>query len=175
MDARQNFLEDALGTLRRHKQLAEGAIAQLSDEQLAWAPDEDANSVAILVQHVAGNLRSRWSEYLASDGEKDDRQRDQEFLAQGWTREQQLARWEEGWSTLFQALEPLGPEDLTRSAPIRGKQHTVVEAVLRQLGHYAYHVGQIVQLARQLVGPDEWRTLSIAKGESSDYRPEGRI
>jgi uncharacterized damage-inducible protein DinB len=175
VDPRQNFLDDAAATLRRYKALAEGALAQLSDEQLSWAPDPGANSVAILVGHLAGNLRSRWSDYLASDGEKSDRDRDAEFEAQDLTRAQLLEAWEAGWADLVSAIEPLGPDDLTRTAPIRGQEHTVVEALLRQLGHYAYHVGQIVQLARQQVGAEAWRTLSIAKGASEAYRPEGSI
>lgn len=142
MDPRQNFIDGALATLRRHKALAEGAIEQLTDEQFDWAPDPEASSVAILVGHMAGNLRSRW---------------------------------EAGWATLLAAIEPLGPTDLERSAPMRGQQHTVVEALLRQLAHHAYHVGQIVQLARQQVGAERWRSLSIPKGQSEAYRLQGRI
>ncbi len=175
MDARQNFLESALTNLRSTKSLADAAIAQLDDGQLHWTPDSGANSVATLVQHMAGNLHSRWSDYLASDGEKTSRGRDAEFVEQDLSREELLHRWEAGWQTLFDAIQPLGVDDLTRTAPIRGKDHTVVEAVLRQHGHYAYHVGQIVQLARQLVGEDRWQTLSIARGESASYRPKGQV
>lgn len=175
MDARTNFIEDAAATAVRYKELGERAMAQLSDDQLHWRSDPRSNSVAILVQHVGGNLRSRWSDYLMSDGEKSDRHRDEEFVGQALDREELMARWNEGWSEMLGALRALKAEDLVRTAPIRGQEHTVVEATLRSLGHCAYHVGQIVQLARQLVGDEEWRTLSIARGESSSYEPKGRI
>ncbi len=173
MDPRQNFLDEALESFRRQKALAEGAIRQLDDGQLHWVPDEDGNSVAILMQHLAGNMRSRWSNYLESDGEKAGRDRDGEFIDQGLGREALMELWEEGWRTLFEALAPLGPEDLGRSAPIRGRAHTVVDAVLRQMSHYAYHIGQLVQLARMQLGP-RWETLSIKRGESGAYVPKGK-
>jgi len=174
MEIGEHFLEDAIGTLRRYKALAERAITQLDDAQVHRVPEGGSNSVAILVKHLAGNMRSRWSEYLASDGEKESRDRDGEFVDDFHSREELMRVWEEGWRAVFSALEPLTGADVLRSAPVRGRDHTVVQAVLRQLGHYAYHVGQIVQLARTWRG-DAWEWLSIAPGKSAGYRPEGRI
>jgi len=171
MSAGRNFLESSIANLRSTKRLAERAMAQLDGRQMHWQPDPEANSVVILVKHLAGNMRSRWSDYLESDGEKPDRNRDGEFLDDFESREQLTEVWERGWRVLFETLEALDEGDLGKTAPIRGQDHTVVEAILRQLGHYAYHVGQIVQLARMQVGPDAWETLSIARGKSNEYRP----
>lgn len=170
----ERFLQDVLFTLNWYKDLAERALAQLSDEQLHWKPDADGNSVAILVQHLAGNMRSRWTDFLTTDGEKPDRNRDGEFEEAIRTREELVATWEAGWRCVLDAIGGLAPGDLAKSVTIRGREHTVVQAILRQLTHYAYHVGQIVYVAR-MQRADEWESLSIARGRSESYVPKGRL
>jgi hypothetical protein len=168
-DLGRHYLADALKIFRSNKQLAERAIAQLADDELFVAIDAEANSVAVIVRHLAGNMRSRWTDFLTSDGEKPDRDRDSEFvLDERTSREDVLRWWEEGWRVVFAAVEPLRPEDLLRRVPIRGEPHTVVEAINRQLSHYAQHVGQIVFLAKHLKSSD-WQTLSIARGQSGKF------
>ncbi|MCA1815975.1 MAG: DUF1572 domain-containing protein, partial [Acidobacteria bacterium] len=145
----KHYLEDALKVLRNYKRLGERAIAQLSDEELFRTLDPEMNSVALNVKHIAGNMRSRWTDFLTSDGEKPDRERDSEFVIdEGTTREDVMRWWEEGWRVTFAALEPLQPADVTREVAIRNEPHTVLMAINRQLAHYAYHVGQIVFLAK---------------------------
>lgn len=159
---------------RRLKTLAERAMAQVGDEEFFHLLGPDENSIAILVKHVAGNMRSRWTDFTSTDGEKPDRDRDSEFVVEkGDTRASLVERWESGWATLFSAIEPLEAEDLGHTITIRGEPHTAMEAIGRQLAHYAYHVGQVVFLARHLAG-DRWRSLSIPRGESAtfDQRPE---
>ncbi|MHC4959400.1 MAG: DinB family protein [Planctomycetota bacterium] len=170
-----SFFDDALWTFRWYKDLAERAMAQLDDAQLQAAPDAEANSVAVIVKHMAGNMRSRWTDFLTTDGEKPDRHRDTEFEEPPATRAGLLELWENGWASVFDALEPLGTGDVTRTVTIRGREHTVMQAVHRQLTHYAYHVGQIVYVARMLKGPEDWKTLSIARGASGDYVPGERL
>jgi hypothetical protein len=157
------FLRDVIERFRAHKKLGEKAIAQVYDSGLATRLDPESNSIAILVKHLAGNMRSRWTGFLTTDGEKLDRNRDAEFeLVRAPTREELFEWWEDGWARLFEALGALHPEDLTRTVTIRGQPYTVLEAINQQLAHYAYHVGQIVQLARHLAGRS-WKTLSIAR------------
>src|SRR5262245_22082235 len=164
-----HYLADCLLQLRKIKAHAEKAIAQVQDEQLHAALDPEANSIAVLMKHLAGNMRSRWTDFLTSDGEKPDRNRDGEFeSAPGEARAALFATWEDGWSRLFQSLSSLAPEDLSRSVRIRGEAHTVVEAINRQLTHYAAHVGQIVLLAKHYSGP-HWKSLSIPRGKSKDF------
>ncbi|HEV2705309.1 MAG TPA: DUF1572 family protein [Pyrinomonadaceae bacterium] len=167
----KHYLEDAARRFRATKELAERALAQLTDEELFRAPDAESNSVAVIMKHMSGNMLSRWTDFLTSDGEKPGRSRDAEFDAAGESRETMHARWEEGWSCLFAALDGLTPVDLLRTVTIRGEPHTVVEAINRQLTHYSYHVGQIVFLARSLRG-DTWQTLSIARGRSDAFNAE---
>ena len=163
------FLDDALKTLRDYKALAEKACAQISDEEFFRAVDAEANSVAVVVKHMAGNMLSRWTDFLTSDGEKPWRDRDSEFeLTPDATREELMRLWERGWSCVFGALEPLTAEDVPRKVRIRGEAHTVLEAVNRQLTHYAYHVGQIVLLAKHMRS-SEWKSLSIPKGKSEKF------
>jgi len=151
------------------KSLADKAVAQLTAEQFFAKPRESDNSIAILMKHVSGNMRSRWTDFLTSDGEKADRKRDAEFIIMpDDTRENLLAKWDEAWALLFAALQPLTPQDLERSVMIRGEPLTVLQAVNRQLTHYAYHVGQIVYVAKHLVGAP-WKTLSIAVGASDAF------
>lgn len=162
------FLTESIATFCSQKSLADGAIGQLSDDQLHARLGDDENSIAILVQHIAGNQVSRWTDFLTTDGEKPDRARDREFEVRGQSRAEILAEWERGWGVLFDTLHSLTAEDLGRTVTIRGEPHTIHRAVLRQVSHYGYHVGQIVQLARHLVG-DSWKTLSIARGESDAF------
>ena len=141
----------------------------MSDEQLFTTLDADSNSHALIMKHMSGNMRSRWTGFLTSDGEKPDRHRDTEFERDASdTREQLFSRWEQGWSLLFEAVSALTPADAEKSVTIRGESHTVVEALNRQVSHYAQHVGQIVFLAKHYAGP-KWRTLSIPRGKSSEF------
>ena len=167
--AGDHCLADAIGQFRKYHELAGGALAQVEDADFFRTIDPESNSIALIVKHISGNMRSRWTDFLTSDGEKADRNRDTEFeLEPRDTRETILARWEEGWTLLFAALAPLTETDLSREVPIRGEPHTVLQAVHRQLTHYAYHVGQIVFLARHFAG-GRWRSLSIPKGKSKEF------
>lgn len=160
------MLDDGLVQLRKLKTQADKAMAQIDDGQFFALIDEDANSIALIVKHVAGNMRSRWTDVLTTDGEKPDRHRDSEFEREaGDTREALLARWESGWSVLFTAIGSLTPADLAKTITIRNEPHTVVQAINRQLSHYAAHVGQIVLLAKHFAGP-KWQTLSIPKKQN---------
>lgn len=144
------------------KRLAEQAIAHLDGEQLHWAPDVESNSIYILIKHMAGNLRSRWTDFLTSDGEKPDRGRDREFEDDGMPRTELLDCWEAGWARLFETLTSLREEEMLETVYIRGEPHSVMQALTRQLTHHAYHVGQIVYLAKHLRGED-WSALSIPR------------
>jgi hypothetical protein len=164
-----HFLEDAIRQLRKYKALGDGALAQVAEEDLFRSLDAESNSIAIVMKHVSGNMRSRWTRFLTTDGEKADRQRDSEFeIEPGDGRAAILERWEEGWRLLFETMESLSPADLLRTVKIRGEAHTVLQAIQRQLTHYAYHVGQIVFLARHFAGP-RWTSLSIPKGKSKEF------
>lgn len=163
-----SYLADSLSLFRMYKTMGEKAMAQLSDEQLITAIDVEANSVAVIVKHMAGNMRSRWTDFLTSDGEKPDRNRDSEFVDPPGTRAALMAIWEDGWGLVFGALEPLTDADLGRTVAIRGEPHSVMQAVNRQLAHYAMHLGQIVLLAKHFKGA-EWKSLSIPKNQSAAY------
>ncbi len=163
------YIDEAFRILRGHKRLADGSIAQLSDEQFFAAPDAESNSVAIIVKHMAGNMRSRFTDFLTTDGEKPDRNRDQEFIvAPDATRADLLAAWERYWQLVFDTLNGISPEDLEHTVTIRGEPHSVLQAINRQVAHYAYHVGQIVFLARHWKGA-EWKTLSVPRGQSEQF------
>ncbi|HLW88696.1 MAG TPA: DUF1572 domain-containing protein [Terriglobales bacterium] len=160
------YLEEARRQFRGYKRLGEGALAQVKDEELFVALDSESNSIAIIVKHLAGNMRSRFTGFLTSDGEKPDRHRDQEFeLSSGTTRAAIMNWWESGWSCVFTAIEALRPDDVQRTVTIRGEPHTVLQAINRQLAHYAYHVGQVVFLAKHFRSRD-WKSLSIPRGGS---------
>jgi len=160
------YIDEAFRSLRGHKRLADDAIAQLSNDQFFAAPDAESNSVAIIVKHMAGTMRSRFTDFLTTDGEKPDRNRDQEFLtAADATRAQILAAWEQGWHLVFESLNGISPEDLERKVTIRGEPHTVLQAINRQVAHYSYDVGQIVFLAKHWKAAD-WKTLSVPRGQS---------
>jgi uncharacterized damage-inducible protein DinB len=163
------YLDEIRRGLRGHKRLAEGAFAQLRDAEFFQQLDSEANSVAILVQHIAGNLRSRFTDFLTSDGEKPDRHRDQEFIADtSLTRERLLQRWEEGWQCCFQAIDALHAEDLEKTVTIRRQPHTILQALNRAAMHMAYHVGQIVLLAKHIRGA-QWKSLSVPRGKSEEF------
>jgi hypothetical protein len=165
----QGYRRDVIREFHRTRELADKAIAQVSDADFFAAPDPQTNPIAIVVKHVAGNLRSRWTDFLTTDGEKPGRDRDGEFvIGPEDGREALLARWDRGWSILFATLEGLRDEDLDATVQIRGEPHTVVQAIHRQLTHYAYHAGQIVLLARHFAG-DSWRTLSVPRGGSAAF------
>jgi hypothetical protein len=162
------YQSDALESFRNYKKLAERAIEQVSDEEFFKAIDAEANSIAVIIKHIAGNLHSRWSDFLTADGEKPTRNRDLEFEIAGDTRKSLMEFWETGWQTLFGAIEPLTIEDFSKTITIRGEPHSIVEAINRQLTHYAYHIGQIVLLAKHFKSAD-WRTLSVPKNKSNEF------
>lgn len=162
------ILSAAIDELQKIKKLADKSIAQLSDHQLHATLDPDANSVAVLMRHMAGNMRSRWIDFLTSDGEKPSRMRDQEFEDPGQSREDLLAEWEHGWQCVFDALTPLGDADLQRTVMIRGEAHSVYKAISRQVAHYSGHAYQILLLAKHMLGPN-WKTLSIPRGQSEEF------
>ncbi|HYN84685.1 MAG TPA: DUF1572 family protein [Pyrinomonadaceae bacterium] len=167
-----HYLENAAKNFRRLKESADRAAAQVDDEGFFRLIDDESNSIALVFKHLSGNLRSRWTDFLTTDGDKPDRRRDSEFVVEeGDTRSALAERWEAGWQTLFDTLASLRPEDLLATVRIRGQGHTVVEAVNRQLAHYGEHVGQIVLLAKHVAGR-RWQTLSIARGQSEAFNAE---
>lgn len=163
------FLEEVAARYREQKSLADRAMAQVSDDAFFHAPGPGSNSLAVIVKHVAGNLRSRWTDFLASDGEKPDRRRDAEFeTGSGASKESSLAAWEAAWRVLFDSLSGLADADMAKTVVIRGEPHTVVQAIGRNLTHTAQHVGQVVYLAKLLAG-EGWKTLSIPRGASEQF------
>ncbi len=165
----QHLIEELEKRFRGHKTLAEAALAQVSDEDLFLTLDRETNSLAVLVQHMGGNLRSRFTDFLTTDGEKPDRHRDAEFeVAPDTTRAQLMARWEEGWGCLLSTLASLTPDDLLKTITIRHEPHSVVEALQRSLCHQAYHVGQIVMLAKHYVS-ETWRPLTVPRGKTEEF------
>lgn len=165
------FLQDIRKQARALKGLADKALAQVRDEDLSVTLDPESNSLAMIVRHMAGNLKSRWTDFLTSDGEKPDRDRDAEFEARKASRSDLLAAWDEGWSRLFGALDGLTVEDLGRSVTIRAEPHTAVQAINRGIAHAAYHVGQITFLAKHFAS-ENWKSLSISRGKSREFTQE---
>jgi len=163
-----SYLEDSLEVFRYYKRLAERAMEQVSEDALFTALDGESNSIAIVVKHIAGNMRSRWTDFLITDGEKPDRDRDSEFVDPPKTREELLRMWEDGWKRLFSAIEPLSADDLARTVFIRGEAHSVMQAINRQIAHYAHHIAQIVLLAKHFAG-DRWQSLTIPRNRSGDF------
>src|SRR5258708_2124831 len=163
-----SYLKDSMDVFRYYKKLGERAMAQCPDDALFVTLDAESNSIAIIVKHIHGNMRSRWTDFLTSDGEKPDRNRDTEFEAPPKTRTELLAQWEAGWKYVFDALAALGESDLTRRVVIRAEAHSVMQAINRALGHYAYHTGQIVYLAKHFAGTD-WKALTIPRGKSAEF------
>jgi hypothetical protein len=151
-----------------YKRMAEKAFGQISDQQLHQPLDENTNSVAVIVKHMSGNLRSRFTDFLTSDGEKPDRDRDSEFVDDIADRASLVRVWENGWRCLFDALANLSDSELVKGVKIRGEPHTVIDALLRQLAHHAYHVGQVVQLSRYLA-KDQWTVLTVPRGGSKQF------
>lgn len=168
-----SYVRDAEKTLRYYKHLGERAMAQAPDDALMVCLDTESNSIALIVKHMAGNMRSRWSDFLTSDGEKPNRNRDTEFEAPPRTRAELLAMWDEGWKCMFDALAPLSDADLGRTVLIRNQPHSVMQAIQRQVAHYSYHVGQIVFLAKHCAG-ERWTSLSIPRGKSTDVNARAR-
>jgi Protein of unknown function (DUF1572) len=168
-DLGSHYLDEVRRQFRGYKRLGEGAMSQLADEELFVTIDQESNSVAILVKHLAGNMRSRFTDFLISDGEKPNRNRDQEFeITPNTTRAEVLCWWEDGWQLVFSTIAALKPEDLLRTVTIRSEPHTVLQAINRQLAHYSAHVAQIIFLAKHLRS-SEWKTLSIPRGKSQDF------
>jgi len=163
-----SYIEDALALFRYYKKLGERAMDQVEDPQLFAVIDDEANSIAIVVKHMTGNMRSRWTDFLTTDGEKPDRNRDAEFIDPPKTREALLNEWEAGWACVFQALEALTDADLSRAVTIRGEAHSVMQAINRQLAHYSHHVGQIVLLAKHFAGK-RWHSLSVPRNQSAEF------
>ena len=169
-DLPSHYLDEIRRQFRGHKRMAEAAMAQLEDKDFSVTIDPEANSIAILVKHIAGNARSRFSDFLITDGEKPDRFRDREFELSATTSGAEVMRWwEEGWTCVFSTLDSLQPEDVLRTVIIRHEPHTVMQALNRALAHYAQHIGQIVFLAKHLRS-SEWKTLSIPRGKSEEYK-----
>lgn len=165
-----NYIRDSIGLFHYYKKLAERAMAPCSDEALFVTLDAESNSIAIIVKHMAGNMRSRWREFLTTDGEKPDRNRDTEFENPPRTRAELMEMWERGWKYVFDALEPLSEADLTRTVTIRTEPHSVMQAINRQIAHYAHHVGQILFLAKHLTfaTTGKWESLSVPRGKSAE-------
>ncbi|HXW91108.1 MAG TPA: DUF1572 family protein [Terriglobales bacterium] len=169
IDLGSHYLEEVQRQFRGYKRLGEGAMHQLREEEFFTTLDPESNSVAILVRHLAGNMRSRFTDFLTTDGEKPDRNRDQEFeISDQATRAEIMAWWEQGWARVFSTIGELKPEDLLRTVTIRAEPHTVLQAINRQLAHYSAHVGQIIFLAKHLRS-SQWKTLSIPRGRSQDF------
>jgi hypothetical protein len=163
----KHYLETVLATFKKQKTLAEKAFAQLESKHFHVTLDAESNSVAVIIKHMSGNMRSRWQDFLTTDGEKSDRDRDQEFNSNESVSEL-MQLWEEGWRILFTTLESLTPDDLLKTVLIRAQPYTVLQAIERQVDHYAYHVGQIVFLAKHLQS-ETWQTLSVARGQSRAF------
>jgi len=165
----EHYLEDALRTFRDYKKLAERAFEQIDDEDFFRTIDRESNSIAVNMKHLAGNMLSRWTDFLTTDGEKPERDRDMEFvMLPQTTKAEMVAYWDKGWQCTFDAVQPLKPENLMRRVTIRGQDYTVVQAINRQLAHYAYHVGQIVYLAKHFKASD-WQSLSVPKNKSAEF------
>lgn len=165
----QYYLEDAVKKFRELKSLGDKAFSHIKDEDFFFTPDEETNSIAIIIRHLSGNMPSRWTDFLTSDGEKEWRNRDEEFEQLFYTdKDDIIDRWEKGWKCVFDALGSLTPNDLMKKIKIRGEDHYVVEAINRQLSHYAYHLGQIIYMAKYLA-KDNWGSLSVPRGGSKDF------
>jgi hypothetical protein len=166
-----SYLDDVRPLFAHYKKMGEAAMAQVSDGDLTVTLDPEMNSLALIVKHMAGNMRSRWIGFPGADGEKPDRNRDTEFEAPPATRAEVMKLWEEGWACMFTALDPLTDADLSRDTFIRGERHSVLQAINRQLAHYSYHVGQIVFLAKHLQSTD-WKSLSVPRGHSAGFNAD---
>lgn len=166
-----SYLRDSLALFRYYKKLGERAMAQCPDEGLFTTLDAESNSIATIVKHIAGNMRSRWMDFLTTDGEKPDRNRDSEFEAPPRSRAEMMALWESGWNHVFTALEPLTDADLTRTVTIRTEPHSVMQAINRQMAHYSHHIGQILFVAKHFAAAKtgKWDSLSVPRGKSQAF------
>jgi uncharacterized damage-inducible protein DinB len=163
-----SYIKDSISLFQYYKRLAERAIEQTPDEALFASLDTESNSIAVIIKHMSGNMRSRWTDFLTSDGEKPDRNRDTEFETSPTTRRELLEKWEEGWRYVFAALEPLSDADISRMVTIRSEPHSVMQAINRQIAHYSYHIGQIVFLAKHFSAAN-WRSLTVPRGKSTQF------
>jgi len=168
-----SYVKDTTDTMRHYKRLAERALEQVPDEALVFVPGEGSNSISIIMKHLSGNLRARWKDFLTTDGEKPDRNRDSEFEEPLRTRAEIMAQWEEGWGLLLGTLSTLTDDDLGRTVTIRGEAHSVLQAITRQNTHTAYHIGQIVYLAKQFAG-EQWKILTVPRKKSGEYNSRVR-
>ncbi|MGP4039875.1 DUF1572 family protein [Gracilibacillus sp. D59] len=168
MNIENEYLKIAIERFKALKRLGDKTINQLSEEEIHWTYNKESNSVAVIVKHLSGNMVSRWTDFLTSDGEKQNRNREEEFLDDLVSKSKLMIIWEKGWNTLFVTLTSLGEQDLLKEIKIRGEKHLVLEAIERQMAHYAYHVGQIVYIGKQ-VKDNKWENLSIPKGQSEEY------
>jgi len=167
-DIVKDYLSDSITSFRAYKKMADKAIAQVNDDELFVTIDDESNSIAIVMKHMAGNMLSRWTDFLTTDGEKPTRNRDMEFVIESRDKDELIDYWERGWNALFTAVEPLQLDDFEKTVSIRGEEHTIVKAINRQLTHYAYHIGQIVFLAKHFRS-SEWKSLSIPKNKSAAF------
>ncbi|MCM3799346.1 DUF1572 domain-containing protein [Caldibacillus thermoamylovorans] len=165
------YLRVVIERFKSVKTLGDKTIELLSEKDIHWTYNQESNSVAVIVKHLSGNMISRWTDFLTSDGEKENRNRDEEFIDDISSKSELMRVWEKGWNVLIDTLTGLKEEDLLKTIKIRGEKHFVLEAIERQMTHYAYHVGQIVYIGKQLKD-SEWKTLSIPRGKSEDYRKE---
>jgi hypothetical protein len=163
-----SYLTDSISLFRYYKDLGERAMSQCGEAMLFEALDAESNSIAIVVKHMAGNMRSRWTDFLTSDGEKPDRNRDSEFEAPATSRAELMQQWNAGWDCVFRALEPLTDADMTKTVFIRTEPHSVIQAINRQIAHYSYHIGQIVFLAKHF-GCDQWKSLTVPRKQSAAF------
>jgi hypothetical protein len=174
MSVAKDFLDTAIRRLRYYKELGDKAFDQLGDADFHYQPNAESNSIAIIIRHMAGNMLSRWTNFLEEDGEKEWRQRDDEFEVHTYTKQQLLEQWEKGWACFFAAIEPLGKKELKKIVYIRKESLTVIDAINRQLAHYPYHIGQIVYIGR-IIKDKDWKNLSIPKGNSAQYNSSQAI
>lgn len=168
---KENYLKSVKRQFNFYKVLGERTFDQLEDADLFWQPDPETNSISVMVNHLWGNMKSRWTDFLTSDGEKEWRQRDMEFEDVIKTRTQMMEKWEDGWNCLFEALDSITVENFETTVYIRNQGHTIIEAINRQMGHYPYHIGQIILIGR-MIKKDQWISLSIPKGKSKEYNAE---
>jgi len=166
-----NYIESVQKIFRQYKNLGDKAIEQIEEDKIHWQLNEDSNSISILVKHISGNMLSRWTDFFISDGEKEWRNRDEEFINDLENKKQLLQVWEKGWHCLFSVIDNLAPSDLSKIVHIRNEPHTVIDAINRQIAHYSYHVGQLVHVAKQIKS-SEWKSLSIPKGQSQAFNKQ---
>ncbi len=162
------YLQSVIKRFAGYKELAEKTFIQLEDKDLHYKPNEESNSIAVIIQHMSGNMLSRWTGFLSGDGEKEERDRDAEFTVRSHSRRELLELWEKGWNCMMETLSSLQEDDLTRIIRIRNEPHSVIDAINRQLSHYPYHVGQIVYIGKMILN-DHWKSLSIPRGQSEEF------